>query len=72
MNLCMSSFPFGFESWMWDLIVLIPEYCISIYFTCFSPAFQWHQEEGEGSNDWGRVWGEARRDNERLCDNERL
>ena len=27
-----SSFPFGFESGMWDLIVLISDHCLSIYF----------------------------------------
>ena len=25
-------FPFGFEGGMWDLIVLIPDHCLSIYF----------------------------------------
>ena len=30
--LCVSFFPFGFEGGMWDLIVLIPDHCISIYF----------------------------------------
>ena len=25
------SFPFGFEGWMWDLTVLIPDHCLSIY-----------------------------------------
>ena len=29
--LCMS-FPFGYEGGMWDLIVLIPDHCLSIYF----------------------------------------
>ena len=28
-----ASFPFGFEGGMWDLIVLIPDHCLSIYFT---------------------------------------
>ena len=27
-RLC-ASFPFGFEGGMWDLIVLIPDYCFS-------------------------------------------
>ena len=31
---CVSSFPFGFEGGMWDLIVLIPGHCLSIYFRC--------------------------------------
>ena len=26
-------FPFGFESGMWDLIVLIPDHCLLIYFS---------------------------------------
>ena len=26
------SFPFGFEGGMWDLIVLIPDRCVSVYF----------------------------------------
>ena len=26
------SFPFGFEGGMWDLLVLIPDHCLSIYF----------------------------------------
>ena len=25
-------FPFGFEGGMWDLSVLIPDHCLSIYF----------------------------------------
>ena len=31
---CASS-PFGFEGGMWDLIVLIPDYCLSFYFIYF-------------------------------------
>ena len=31
MQVCVS-FPFGFESGVWGLIVLIPDYCLSIYF----------------------------------------
>ena len=30
--LCMSFFPFGNESGKWDVIVLIPDHCHSIYF----------------------------------------
>ena len=26
-------FPFGFESGMWDLVVLIPDHCLPIYFS---------------------------------------
>ena len=30
--LCVcASFPFGFEGGMWNLIVLIPDHCLSIY-----------------------------------------
>ena len=25
-------FPFGFEGRMWDLIVLVPDHCLSFYF----------------------------------------
>ena len=33
LSLCVcASFLFGFESGMWDLIVLIPDHCLSIYF----------------------------------------
>ena len=28
-----SSFPFGIEGGMWDVIVLIPDHCLSTYFT---------------------------------------
>ena len=28
-----SYFPFGFEDRMWDLIVLVPDHCLSFYFT---------------------------------------
>ena len=27
-----SYFPFGFEGRMWDLIVSVPEHCLSLYF----------------------------------------
>ena len=27
-----SCFPFGFESRMWDLIVSVPDHCLSFYF----------------------------------------
>ena len=33
--LCVSFFPFGFEGGMWDVIVLIPDHCLSIYFKFF-------------------------------------
>ena len=28
-----SCFPFGFEGRMWDLIVSVPDHCLSFYFT---------------------------------------
>ena len=28
-----SDFPFGFEGRMWDLIVSVPDHCLSFYFT---------------------------------------
>ena len=34
-NLC-SSFPFSFDGGLWNLIVLIPDHCLSIYFSCLS------------------------------------
>ena len=27
------SFPFGFEGGMWDFIILVPDHCLSFYFT---------------------------------------
>ena len=30
--LVFSYFPFGFEGWMWDLIVSVPDQCLSFYF----------------------------------------
>ena len=36
-----SSFPFGFEGRTWDLIVSVPDHCLSFYFgllkTCVKP-----------------------------------
>ena len=29
-----SYFPFGFEGGMWDLIVSVPDHCLSFYLTC--------------------------------------
>ena len=34
MYVCVS-FPFGFEGGMWDLIIVIPDHCLSIYFSYF-------------------------------------
>ena len=34
-----SYFPFGFEGRMWDLIVSVPDFCLSFYFTeCKQPS----------------------------------
>ena len=30
-----ASFPFGFENGLWDLIVLVPDHCLSFYFSCY-------------------------------------
>ena len=32
MYVVFSCFPFGFEGRMWDLIVLVPDHCLSFYF----------------------------------------
>ena len=33
LSVCVSSsFPFGFEGGMWDLILFISDHCLSIYF----------------------------------------
>ena len=46
MYLVISYFPFGFEGWMWDLIVSVPDHCLSFYFlyadevTLFTRVFQ--------------------------------
>ena len=29
-----SYFPFGFEGRIWDLIVSVPDHCLSFYFNC--------------------------------------
>ena len=38
-----SYFPFGFEGRMWDLIVSVPDYCLSFYFLC---VYEPHQNLG--------------------------
>ena len=33
-NFCVCpSFPFGLEGGMWDVIILIPVHCLSVYFS---------------------------------------
>ena len=39
-----SYFPFGFEGRMWDLIVSVPDHCLSFYFVTWVP----------NGNDFGR------------------
>ena len=36
--LCVSSFPFRIEGGMWDVIVLIPDHCLSIYYDLYISA----------------------------------
>ena len=39
-SVCMlHSFPFGIEGGMWDVIVLIPNHCPSIYLDMYNPCF---------------------------------
>ena len=33
-----SYFPFGFEGRIWDLIVSVPDHCLSFYFSCVRTA----------------------------------
>ena len=35
-----SYFPFGFEGSIWDLIVSVPDHCLSCYSTCSSIMFR--------------------------------
>ena len=32
---CVSFFPFGIEGGMWDVIALIPDHLMSVYFSAF-------------------------------------
>ena len=32
---CVCPFPFGIKGRLWDVIVIIPEHCLSFYFTNF-------------------------------------
>ena len=32
LSLCVNPFHFGFDGGMWDLIVFVPDHCLSIYF----------------------------------------
>ena len=45
-KLCVClSFPFGIEGGMWDVIVLIPDHCLSIYFGISSYKFPFYYNE---------------------------
>ena len=37
-----SYFPFGFEGRMWDLIVSVPDNCLSFYFEIYDTSFYFH------------------------------
>ena len=37
-----SYFPFGLEGRMWDLIVSVPDHCLSFYFENYRIAFKLH------------------------------
>ena len=42
LSICVcASFPFGFACGMWDLIVLIPDHCLSINL------LNWHRDPGK-------------------------
>ena len=45
-----SYFPFGFEGRIWDLIVSVPDHCLSFYFTLQqpSPLGSWYPRIGSG------------------------
>ena len=36
-----ASFSFGIKGGMWDVIVLIPDHCLSIYFPCWFGGGMW-------------------------------
>ena len=39
-----SYFPFGFEGRIWDLIVSVPDHCLSFYFVLFLLLFFYHRD----------------------------
>ena len=42
-NFCICpSVPFGIEGRVWDVIVLIPDHCLSIYFVIYGSQFDSH------------------------------
>ena len=44
-----SYFPFGFEGRMWDLIVSVPDHCLSFYFLeTFYKIYFWEKQHEEG------------------------
>ena len=43
-DICVFSyFPFIFEGRMWDLIVSVPDHCLSFYFGCGRTGERFHQ-----------------------------
>ena len=42
-----SYFPFGFEGRMWDLIVSVPDHCLSFYFSYVNVSYQVNMSEQE-------------------------
>ena len=44
-----SYFPFGFEGRMWDLIVSVPDHCLSFYFTNFGISLHKPHFKGVGN-----------------------
>ena len=45
-----SCFPFGSEGSMWDLIVSVPDHCLSFYFTLFETGAVTFQIIGTGKS----------------------
>ena len=41
-----SYFPFGFEGRIWDLMVSVPDHCLSFYFSNCKHSHFWHQIKG--------------------------
>ena len=41
-----SYFPFGFEGRIWDLIVSVPDHCLSFYFSPSGVTRQYHTSSG--------------------------
>ena len=56
----LSYFPFGFEGRIWDLIVSVPDHCLSFYFSLIGPrqvnlviiAYASSESSGEPAQGW--------------------